>query len=595
MVTWRITDHLLACGGTIRRLTIGFLILAWTLYGIGNRVAAADRKGPVPPDFCAVPSGAPPQLPARLLEGVGVTSFPVTTHSSMARKFFQQGVAEIHSFWFREAERSCMQAAALAPDMPMAYWCISIAAAADYRPRFQGIGEDDTGRRDNVTVRRDQGGIAINPMVRSREAIAKAMGLRHTVTDRERLYIEAQFARRSGDGAAPAFAEYVRGLRALVGAYPDDLDARSMLALALEDGYDAQTGVPRKGTPEAIALLESVLRQDPNHIGALHYTIHAWEGSSTPERAWSACEKYIKSVPMIPHALHMPGHIYIQSGRIDDAVESFLKAAVVEERLVKSDALYPRGHFVHNIAFLVQALVASGRFKDAMTWTNTLLAMKETPVQYRSENQKTPWRQGYFSLIRTLVRFERWDLIVAEGGIPTYGRPEQQAWRMWAIGLARAAAADFGGASDALTSLKTALDTPRRSVGPLSTAALELDATIKTRSGDRRRGYEGFRRAIQSERALGYSEPSVYPRPVAEGFAETALNIGDFATAALEFREALHQEPGSGRLLFGLATALSGEGDANGAAAARVRAIAAWSKADRDLAQFNGNATRRTQ
>src|SRR5205823_13927880 len=99
-----------------------------------NRQAQAPKE----PDLCAVPPGAQPLLPAKLLPGMGVTKdFPVTTTSEDARKFFLQGVSQIHSFWFVESERSCLQALQYDPDMAMAHWCIALSAASDYRPAFQ--------------------------------------------------------------------------------------------------------------------------------------------------------------------------------------------------------------------------------------------------------------------------------------------------------------------------------------------------------------------------------------------------------------------------------------------------------------------------
>ena len=90
------------------------------------------------PDMCVVPPGAQPLLPAKLLAGMGTTStFGVTTTSEEARKFFLQGISQIHSFWFLESERSCTQALQLDPNMAMAYWCIALSAASDYRPAFQ--------------------------------------------------------------------------------------------------------------------------------------------------------------------------------------------------------------------------------------------------------------------------------------------------------------------------------------------------------------------------------------------------------------------------------------------------------------------------
>src|SRR5258706_4180632 len=98
------------------------------------------------PEMCIVPPGAQPLLPAKLLPGMGTTKdFPVTTKSEDARKFFLQGVSQIHSFWFQESERSCTQALEFDPDMAMAHWCIALSAASDYRPAFQLLRDPTNG------------------------------------------------------------------------------------------------------------------------------------------------------------------------------------------------------------------------------------------------------------------------------------------------------------------------------------------------------------------------------------------------------------------------------------------------------------------
>src|SRR5258706_14574955 len=83
------------------------------------------------------PSALAPTLPAKLLPGMGIVHLPITTTSPEAQQFFDQGVAQMHSFWAREAERSFRQAAALDPAAPMPHWAIAMVAAADWRPRFQ--------------------------------------------------------------------------------------------------------------------------------------------------------------------------------------------------------------------------------------------------------------------------------------------------------------------------------------------------------------------------------------------------------------------------------------------------------------------------
>jgi tetratricopeptide (TPR) repeat protein len=547
-------------------------------------IAARQQKQAPQPDMCVVPPGAQPLLPAKLLPGMGtITDFAVTTKSEEARRFFLQGLAQIHSFWFTESERSCAQAAELDPDMAMAHWCIALSAASDYRPAFQllrngpngGGGRGNAGGDAGDTVQRTTNGAAVNPQIRAKEAIAKAVVLKDKVTPRERLYIESQAARRASGPKDQADAAYIAGLRKIVAEYPSDLHAKAMLGLAIDNGFDSVTREPREHTMEAIALLTDVVAKDDANFGAHHYLIHAWEGSKTPQNAWRDCERYPQLVPNIPHALHMPGHIYAQSDKIPEAVAAFSAARENELKWIDADTLYPTGHHGHNVHFLIHSLNLSGRYQDSMTQVQHLMSFKETG----------PDRQGYFGLIKSVVRFEKWNEILDGRTVPVYDQPQQNAWRHWATGLAYAAKGDMEKAKSSLVDMEKALETSGRSE-PLTIGAQELAATIAARGGDRKKGYDLFRKAADREAAMLYTEPPSYPRPVAEGWANVALAIGDFATAEKEYEEALTREPGSGRAYFGLSAALNAQGKASEAAATRAKALKAWAKADQDLPQL---------
>ena len=133
---------------------VGLVVLLAT---VGSPdLAAKGKQAQAPqPDMCIVPPGAQPLLPAKLLPGMGVTKdFPVTTTSEEARKFFLQGVSQIHSFWFQESERSCTQALELDKDMAMAYWCIALSAASDYRPGVPVAARSEQRRRRTRRGRR---------------------------------------------------------------------------------------------------------------------------------------------------------------------------------------------------------------------------------------------------------------------------------------------------------------------------------------------------------------------------------------------------------------------------------------------------------
>ena len=575
---------------------LGFVVLLAALSA--SDLSAKGKQAQAPqPDMCVVPPGAQPLLPAKLLPGMGITKdFPVTTTSDDARKFFLQGVSQIHSFWFQESERSCTQALEFDKDMAMAYWCIALSAASDYRPAFQLLRDPNGGGGGraaapaepgaDATIPRSTTGAAIDPQIRAREAIAKAMALRDKVTPRERLYIEAQAARRAPGNRDAADAAYIAGLRKLVAAYPDDLQAKSMLGLAIDNGFESASKQPREHTLEAIALLEEVVAKDDGQFGAHHYLIHAYEGSKTPEKAWHANQRYAGLVTNIPHALHMPGHIYAQSDKIQEAISAFSAAAANEQKWLASDSLYPNGHYAHNVHFLIHALNLGGRYDDSLKWVQDLFTYKENPRERNGNNQRTAYRQGYFGLVKSVVRFEKWNEIVDGKTLPVYDKPEQNAWRHWALGLAYSANGQADKAKMALSDMHKDLDAVTSAKEPIGIAAQELEATIAARAGDRKKANELFRKAADREASLLYTEPPAYPRPVVEGWANVSLALGDFTTAEKAYREALEREPGSGRAFFGLAASLDGLGRKSEAQDARTRASEAWANADANLPQM---------
>ena len=186
-----------------------------------------------------------------------------------------------------------------------------------------------------------------------------------------------------------------------------------------------------------------------------------------------------------------------------------------------------------------------------------LLSFKETPRERNGNSQRTPYRQGYYSLIKTLVRFERWDLILDAGTVPVYDKPEQHAWRTWAVGLAYAAQGKLDEARTAHEQMNeprqisnggeaAARRSRRWSSMPRSRRAPETRCAATASSAPR----------LTWKLQLIYTEPPSYPRPVVEGFGTTAAALGDHGIAEKAFREALAREPGSGRAYFALASTL---------------------------------------
>lgn len=530
---------------------IMLLLIVTLLLGTGAAAQTAPKA-----DACAPPPGAvAPALPARLLEGQGKIDFPITTRSAEAQAFFNQGVAQMHSFWAREAERSFLQAAALDPEAPMPHWGIAMVAAGDFRPGFQLELVEGRQVKPRARTGKPSGGEA-----RAIAAAAKARQLAAVpgkATELEKLYIEAVAARRDLSQLDPN-AGYVDKLRALLERYPKEVEARSYLALHLMSGFELPAKTPRRGSMEAVAILRALLAEAPEHPGVHHYVIHGFEGSNFASEAWLSCDRYGKLAYNIPHGLHMPGHIYAQTGRWKDAIDSFRAAAENEVYWMKQDSLAGNGHHGHNVHFLATSYSFAGDYEKAMEAARSLLDYPENPRELAQvDNYRTAWRQGWFALLRTLVQHEKWDAVLDGVTLPVYDKPRERAWRHWAVGLARLAKGDRKAAAAELAAMDAALKDFKAKVKqdvppPLSVAREELRAHLAKNVDSR---LQLLARAAVRERALRYNEPPNYPRPVAEAMGFVALRAGKPAVAEKAFREALEQYPDSALAQTGLRAA----------------------------------------
>src|SRR5207302_4448220 len=134
--------------------------------------------------------------------------------------------------------------------------------------------------------------------------------------------------------------DYKNAMGELVKRYPDDLDAATLYAESAMDltpwKFWTADGKPNEGTEEIVSTLESVLRRNPNHVGAIHYYIHAVEASSHPERALAYAPKLPSLVPAAGHLVHMPAHIYERTGDYEAAALSNKDAARADEAYIKT-------------------------------------------------------------------------------------------------------------------------------------------------------------------------------------------------------------------------------------------------------------------
>src|SRR4029077_5534691 len=252
--------------------------------------------------------------PPALMSGLGQHHHLISTKSSEAQRFFDQGLTLIFAFNHEEAARAFRRAAELDPQSAMPPWGIALAL----------------GPCINLDVAPPHEKAAY-------EAVQKALSLAPGATESERAYIETLARRYSVDPKVDLKkldVDYAHAMRELSKRYPDDLDAATLYAESLMDlrpwklwGLD---GHPAEDTDEIVAVLESLLRRDPYHIGANHYYIHAMEASTHPERALASAKRLETLAPAAGHLVHMPAHIHMRVGEYPAAARSNALAAEID-------------------------------------------------------------------------------------------------------------------------------------------------------------------------------------------------------------------------------------------------------------------------
>lgn len=462
------------------------------------------------------PTAGAPSLPARLLGGMGQVNFPITIESFPGQKYFEQGLAQLHSFWAREAERSFRMAASLDPTSPMPWWGVALAASGDYRPMFQQEHQDEVfGKQPRTTAR------AWDAAQRALDLAKKNKNL----TAVERLFIESIQPKCDPAALHPDTA-HIEGLRRVLDKFPDEVEAKLQLSLRLMRGFTRPDLKPRHGTSESIEILRSLLPEVPEHPGLHHYIIHGYEGSSFAAEAWPSCAAYVRLVPSIPHALHMPGHIYAQTGKLKEAQKAFSDAMQLELYYMSQDKEYGNGHHGHNVHFLAMVYSMDNQPAKALECARHLLAYGNNPADAaKPDSIFGAYRQGFFAALRTIVQHEMWDLAPDETLLPNIQQPRFQAWRHWA--LAQAALGkkkDLRAAETHTRAMDKAIGEFLRLTGystpeELVVARKELDGHLLWHAGMTIHGRERLLEAQHSEQALRYTEPSWYPRPISEVIA----------------------------------------------------------------------------
>ncbi|MDZ7652179.1 MAG: hypothetical protein U5L03_06230 [Burkholderiaceae bacterium] len=569
----------------VRAALAGVWVCALLLGGCERAVAPKQPAAPVG-------AAAAPRL-----EGIGRSDFPATTTSAAARAFFNQGLSLAFAFDHGEAARAFAESLRLDPACAICAWGLSYA----------------TGPYVNRPERDD--------LVASRAHAQRALQLAGGASERERALIRAQAVRVGVDPALPpptvsaagpavpvppgvmcvtpvprdadpADVAYAQALARVAFDFADDPDigvlhAESLMMLSPWYWWTG-AGEPADGTREAIAELDRVLLRSPDHAGALHYRIHAYEQSPTPERALDAAQRLPALAPNAGHLVHMPSHIWVRLGRYADAVaanEAAIEADAALAAQMQAQGFAPVAPPSHHLHFLWSSAALAGQGATAIGAADgAALAVTQGARTYGGGDD-------YFVALPLFarVRFARWDEIdatPAPAGSTVY---PQAVWR-WARGMAQARRGDAAAAERELAALSALINDAslddRRFKGIdelralLAIGAASLAGEVHAARRQWPQAIAALTRAMQMEEALEGEEPPPWAMSTHVELASVQLLAGRTRDAEQSARADLARHPANGWALYVLAESLKRQGKPVQAQRARAQFEAAWAQAD---------------
>jgi tetratricopeptide (TPR) repeat protein len=547
---------------TLLCVTLALCVATLTLSG---RAFAQEHAGH------AAPAKAKPT--AALMTGYGNWHHPVSTKNVQAQAFFDQGLRQIYAFNHDEAARSFQRAGELDPKLAMAFWGVAEAVGPNY---------NDPASEDRF--------------VKAHEAIAKAQSLTGDASESEKAYIDALAKRFPADPKSDlraAAEQYRNAMRDVVKRFPDDLDAATLFA---ESGMNLHPwglwrpdGTPQEGTEEIVATLESVIRREPNHLGAIHYYIHSVEASNSPERALAGANRLAELAPAAGHIVHMPAHIYIRTGDYEAALKTNQKAALADQTYIKGGAapgIYSMMYYSHNLHFIAMAAAMNGNYAEARRGAQLLAANVGPHVK------EMPPLGGFMTVpLAVEVRFHKWNEILKTPEPDAAMKTANVFWH-FARGLALAGTGDLDRAeaehkiiaqAEEQTSPDAIFQMPinNKTKDILKIAENVLGAKIALAKNDMDATVNQLRTAVATQDLLKYDEPEDWFYPVRENLGAVLMKIGDYAGAEEVFRADLAIHPRNPRSLFGLEQALKSQEKSYDAGFVRKQFDANWKGAAR--------------
>jgi hypothetical protein len=514
-----------------------------------------------------------------------------TSGSAKAQAHFLRGLAALHSFWFEEALEAFRESTKVEPDFMMGYWG---EAMAQNHPLWS---EQDT------------------PAAR---LVIEKIKDTPKLTAREKAYLNAvKLLYGAGDKHARDVA-YSAAMQQVYRDYPNDLDAAAFYSLSLLALVDSQDKSYRLQAQAGAIALE-VYQKNPDHPGAAHYIIHAFDDPDHAILALPAARRYASIAPEAHHARHMPAHIFLQLGMWPEAAASNESAWEASDAWMKRKELSVNVRDYHSLHWLLYCYLQQGRYRKAEELLNL---MKQVMSESSYDNKLRPgyYENNYANMAAAfVVETERWELaaklfpaiqpnddFISEPAMGSHGSHN----RVGGIDTRpAAAAAPYGATSGSMTvrsstasqtlplfirGLASAVNdssVANSSLGVSSGLAgireLEIAALAASMKQDYAEAILLMRTATQGEEASGPpSGPPMLIKPTHELFGEILLRAGKPQEAAAQFRTALLRQPNRARSLLGAARAAAQSGDKASAAAAYEKFLNQWQQADESLPEL---------
>ena len=470
-------------------------------------------------------------------DSVGALDFP-TSGSPAAQEHFLRGVAILHSFGWKQAIAEFQAAQRIEPDFAMAYWGESLCYN---HPLFS--------EQDGESPRQ----------VLARLAPTRAERVAKAPTEREKGFLEAiEILWGEGDWRDNRVA-YMEAMHRLYERYPDDDEVGTFTAVATLSGARALNDRSFRYEMQAGAIALKVFGKNPDHPGAPHYAIHAFDDPTHAPLALPAALRYAAIAPAVAHARHMPTHIFIQHG-MWDYVSNHNQLAYDAARALwePGDSV---GDTVHPLDWGQYGDLQRGDYAKARTWIARLEA-----VLRESDSQARAARSLPLLKARYVVESEEWKTLPV--------RDDSSAHQLLATGISAVKTDDLVTAEQAAAKLKTMAEDDNRSNKIMYR---EVAALIRLARGQGDAALALMDEAVALVDEMRLPNGAANPvKPPYELYGEILLELDRPAEAVAQFETSLHRMQGRTRSLLGLARAAARSGDRATAAEQYAKLLSNW-------------------